>query len=85
MTLFVSYFKGQVNSTNVTSDLRNLTVEVKSNIQYTFAVSIKQIPNDIIIIRTDEFRIKKTKTKNTMIMKIFLGKYFLRIIIIVVA
>lgn len=85
MTLFVSYFKGQVNSTHVTSDLRNLTVEVKSNIKYTFAVSIKQIPNDIIIIRTDEFRIKKTKTKNTMIMKIFLGKYFLRIIIIVVA
>lgn len=63
MTLFVSYFKGQVNSTNVTSDLRNLTVEVKSNIQYTFAVSIKQIPNDIIIIRTDEFRIKKQKRK----------------------
>lgn len=63
MTLFVSYFKGQVNSTNVTSDLRNLTVEVKSNIQYTFAVSIKQIPNDIIIIRTDEFRIKNQKRK----------------------
>lgn len=63
MTLFVSYFKGQVNSTHVTSDLRNLTVEVKSNIQYTFAVSIKQIPNDIIIIRTDEFRIKKQKRK----------------------
>lgn len=63
MTLFVSYFKGQVNSTNVTSDLRNLTVEVKSNIQYTFAVSIKQIPNDIIIIRTDEFRIKKNKNE----------------------
>jgi len=54
------YFKGQVNSKHVPSDLRNLTVEVKSNIKYTFAVSIKQIQNDIIIIHTDEFRIKKT-------------------------
>lgn len=58
MTLFDSYFKGQVNSTDVSSDLRNLTVEVKSNITYTFAVSIKQTQNYIIIIRTDECRIK---------------------------
>ena len=59
-TFFVSYFKGQVNSTVVAFDLRNLTVEVKSNINYTFAVSMTKIAYDIII-RTDEIGIKKTK------------------------
>jgi hypothetical protein len=59
-TFFVSHFKGQVNSTVVAFDLRNLTVEVKSNINYTFAVSMTKIAYDIII-RTDEIGIKKTK------------------------
>ena len=59
-TFFVSYFKGQVNSTDVAFDHRNLTVEVKSNIQYTYAVSMTKKGYDIII-RTDEIRIKKNQ------------------------